>query len=402
MKKNIQSIEKVKEMKTTFRNVLRRIRNNTVQLFRIFPVRKAILFESNPDFNDEGYWFCDYLLNQNENEKYKFYWMVKDNKIKKAPGGWPVILVYEKPRSPWQFIRKYYVWYTVEYIFDSCQFIKKVRKEQKRVFLHHGALGKATAYHDAIGDYDYLEAYSSFFVKYFKKLGLKEEKLLKLGLVRNDQLCKNNGYLKKLGIRNNDTKIIFWMPTYRQRADHGSIGSIPLGKFQLGLPIIYTEEELRQVNDFLEKYKMKIVIKPHQSQDLSFIKVGKYSNIIYLTSDMLFNWNIQLYSILGEVDALITDYSSIYFDFLLMEKNIGLTVDDLEVYRTTVQLLYKYDEVFKGTYIKNIDDLFDFLLEVKEERINPELLEMKAKYHNIQDFESGRNLYNFLKKEFNF
>ena len=35
---------------------------------------------------------------------------------------------------------------------------------------------------------------------------------------------------------------------------------------------------------------------------------------------------------LGSSDALITDYSSVYFDYLLLDKPIGFTVDDMELY----------------------------------------------------------------------
>ncbi len=39
-----------------------------------------------------------------------------------------------------------------------------------------------------------------------------------------------------------------------------------------------------------------------------------------------------LYSLLGRADALITDYSSVYFDYLLLDRPIGFAVGDMKDY----------------------------------------------------------------------
>ena len=68
------------------------------------------------------------------------------------------------------------------------------------------------------------------------------------------------------------------------------------------------------INQTLAQNRVLLLIKPHQSQEMSFIKVSDYSNICIITNSMLENNKVQLYSLLSQVDALITDYSSIYHE----------------------------------------------------------------------------------------
>ena len=41
---------------------------------------------------------------------------------------------------------------------------------------------------------------------------------------------------------------------------------------------------------------------------------------------------MQLYELVACADALVTDYSSIYFDYLLLDRPIGFTCDDIDAY----------------------------------------------------------------------
>lgn len=109
--------------------------------------------------------------------------------------------------------------------------------------------------------------------------------------------------------------------------------------------------------------------------------------------------NIGLYEFLGQTDGLITDYSSVYYDYLLVDKPIAITTDDLEEYKKIFDFVY--DDIFdviKGEYINNFDDLKTFLNNVatgndvaQEEREN-----MKKKLHQYPDGNSSKRVYDFL------
>ena len=113
---------------------------------------------------------------------------------------------------------------------------------------------------------------------------------------------------------------------------------------------------------------MKLLLRMHPAQDLSFFKVEKHKNIIIADDAFLKQHNIQLYELLSYSNALITDYSSVYYDYLLTNRPIGLTIEDEAEYRQQYGLLF--DDLRKelpGIYIDSVSDLKEFLVQLKDE-----------------------------------
>ena len=82
---------------------------------------------------------------------------------------------------------------------------------------------------------------------------------------------------------------------------------------------------------------------------------------------MLGKSGVKLYEILSDTDALITDYSSIYYDYLLLDKPIGVTLDDFEEY--TKKNGFPFEnvlDILKGEYIYNKNDLIKFIKNVNQ------------------------------------
>ncbi len=69
-------------------------------------------------------------------------------------------------------------------------------------------------------------------------------------------------------------------------------------------------------------------------EDLTCIRVEDKTNILILTNHDLDEKHAFLYSLLKETDALITDLSSIHVDYILIDRLIGFTIDDLGSYKT--------------------------------------------------------------------
>lgn len=105
------------------------------------------------------------------------------------------------------------------------------------------------------------------------------------------------------------------------------------------------------------------------------------------------NSDSDIYAVLKYSDALITDYSSIYFDYLLLDKPILYYVPDLEEYQEKCRGFYRpYNELTAGIktdntegLIKAIQDVIDGNDEYKEQR--KELCNKMFKYqdgHNCE------------------
>ena len=68
--------------------------------------------------------------------------------------------------------------------------------------------------------------------------------------------------------------------------------------------------------------------------------------------------NSDIYPVLKYSDALITDYSSIYFDYLLLDKPILYYVPDIEEYQEKCRGFYRpYEELTAGTITKTEEEL---------------------------------------------
>lgn len=88
-------------------------------------------------------------------------------------------------------------------------------------------------------------------------------------------------------------------------------------------------------------------------------------------------------SILLDIDILITDYSSVYFDFLLTRKPIIYFPYDLEYYKNNDRgLIFDYNEYTSGFIVEEIDELLN-LLGFNLESIN---LEYKRKFNDKSEY----------------
>jgi CDP-glycerol glycerophosphotransferase (TagB/SpsB family) len=190
-------------------------------------------------------------------------------------------------------------------------------------------------------------------------LGVEKQNVLIVGQPRNDLMFKNNNCLEKLGLLNNKgDKIILWTPTFRQSV----IGDIRVdGLSTNDFPVIKSSE-LVKLNEFLSSIKSFMIIKLHPMDILNNNVFNNYSNIRIIKKDELEFYNCQLYSLLGKIDILLTDFSSIYIDYLLLNRPIGFVVDDLSEYSNSRGFIFDHPEKYMpGKKISTLDELKDFL-----------------------------------------
>ena len=142
-----------------------------------------------------------------------------------------------------------------------------------------------------------------------------------------------------------------------------------------------------------------MVVKIHFAQDMSYIKKEKLSNIFFWTNDDLDAMNLQLNEFLAGTDALITDYSSVYFDYLLMNKPIGLTVDDLDVYLKSPGIVYEnYFDAIKGFYIHDLNEMINFVKrELYKTDICNQYADVVKQYNDFYDGKSSLRIIEYMK-----
>jgi len=370
-----------------------------------FPVFNHILLESHPDLSGNTFQLFEVMLKENLNEKYKLIWVVDDEN---AYEDYKVQNVFFKNLYPKNFLGKLHLLFlraTAKCIITENRFLPKMNNRQLVMYLSHGTILKNVFGKVVIGPKCDYVLYQSEFVKEItaKQLQVDIDKLVCLGYPRNDLLFKKSTCIEQVFDKNTFKKVIVWMPTFRQHKDKHRVDSTAY--FPLGIPVVNDPEQIRELNQYLKEREVLLVLKPHPAQDLSVLNVQSLSNFVLLYDKDLRRNDIQLYEFIGNSDALITDYSSIYFDYLLTDKPIGLTISDVEEYGGT--LGFAVDDIFevlKGEYINDFSELLGFIDNVSkgidETKEDRDIVKDLLNYY--QDNKSAKRVYDFIKEKANF
>lgn len=190
-----------------------------------------------------------------------------------------------------------------------------------------------------------------------RAFGLEKKQVLITGQPRNDLMKENINCFDKLNIDNNK-KCILWTPTYRK----SNIGDIRTdGVDENYLPVIKNDDFIK-LNTFLEKINYQLIIKLHPMDNLNTKEFNQYSNILILNKNDFEDSKIQLYSLLGQVNILLTDFSSIYIDYLLTGNPIAFLNNDIDEYSNTRGFIFPNPlDYMPGPQISNYKDLIIYL-----------------------------------------
>lgn len=154
-----------------------------------------------------------------------------------------------------------------------------------------------------------------------------QENLLITGLPRVQQLRQpaSATQLAALGIEPNRPFAV-WMPTYRQAGGAGLSGS-----FVDTADIEVDAEIARSIAPGLAALReqgIQIVVKPHPLDAVSRDDPG----FILVTDEAIRRAGTTLYHVLGASAGLLTDYSSVWTDYLALDRPIGFFMPDLGAY----------------------------------------------------------------------
>lgn len=226
----------------------------------------------------------------------------------------------------------------------------RLRHDNFTINLWHGIPMKSMALmnrsnSDEIGsiDDDIIISTSEFYITVLNAcLGLRAQQYQITGYPRNDYLFKENGLrnLEKITGIKTQQKIILFMPTYEDNIDGYRMDEI---NDLFG----FAEFDLDAFRDYLQSNDIFFIIKLHPNDEKRFAHkfAGIASNSICLLMDQtLEKHEMDLYRILNCADLLITDYSSVYFDYLLLDRPVVFVPSDILEYRRARGLLLEpYD-----------------------------------------------------------
>lgn len=230
-------------------------------------------------------------------------------------------------RGLWAFLR-------ADLVFFTHQLYGCPRPTGKRVYVNlwHGD-GPKTTVHGALArrgiPADLLVSGTTLWGREkARSFGLQSGQLIVTGNPRSDQLWRpaDDAALARLSL-DPARPIVVWAPTYRRAQAAAGLAWTDSESANVFQQVWRREPGLA---DQLAGLGVQLIAKPHpldaESLDLPGVRV--------VTDAELLDQHVCFYELLGRAAVLLTDYSSVWSDYLPLDRPIGFFCPDLEAYRT--------------------------------------------------------------------
>jgi CDP-glycerol glycerophosphotransferase len=365
------------------------IEHSLVLLFKIFPLKrnKVLLF---------SYYGAQYGCNP----KY-----ISEKLVSLSPD-LKIIWAFLTPRRYDVYGVKKVKYGSVRFLYELCTskfiitnyrmtFTYWKRKEQIYIQTWHSSLRLKSIEKDAIesltpdyirmaqadsGITDFLVSGCAYSSQIFRQAYWYDGKILETGTPRNDLYFKNNEHLvseirSKLGIPSN-AKLVLYAPTFRQSGD--------LTCFKLNFEKICSILKDKFGGDWIPMLRLHPHLR-HRSSEIcsagSFLDVSRYEDIQEL---------------LLIADVLITDYSSLMFDFALLQKPCFLFASDYEDYICKERKLYFDIDKLPFPLSQTEEDLYQEILQFKQQNWLSSLESFNAKIGNFEHGSASRQIADLI------
>ena len=320
-------------------------------------------------YSDSPKYIYEYML-KHCNDRYDFVWVMNHSGVK-IPGNPKTVKKYSLNYFKNAAKSKYWITNTRQ------PALLNKRKEQILVSTWHGTPLKRLGfdmgnlylddpkskfnYKKDSSEWNYLISPNEFTTKRLRSAFAYDGEVLEYGYPRNDILYNYDGELLEK-IKSNlklpkDKKIILYAPTWRDDESY-DIGKV---KFDFKLDLNKLKHSLS--DEYI------VLIRTHY-----FI-----SNNLDLSDYKGFAYDVSKYEDIAELylisDILITDYSSVFFDFANLKRPILFFTYDLD----------KYSEMLRGFYLDITSEVPGPLLFTTEE-----VIEAVKNIHQITDEYSGK------------
>jgi len=210
-----------------------------------------------------------------------------------------------------------------------------------------------------------------------KAFGTKEEQFLPFGFPRTDfffnkklqSKLEKNFYKKYPELKKK--KIILYAPTYRPTHEKN--------KLMLDIPVMY--EQLKK--DYV------LLIRMHPSVDFTESEWVPYKDFAFD-----FSKKATINELLVASDILITDYSSIPFEYVLLKKPMIFYPYDLEDYRENPGLWDLYENIVPGPVAYSTEEIIRII--EKEQFDFQRYEEFNQKWNQYSDGHSSERLVQYI------
>jgi CDP-glycerol glycerophosphotransferase len=208
-------------------------------------------------------------------------------------------------------------------------------------------------------NWDYLISPNPYSTKIFRRAFAFKKEMIESGYPRNDFLYKVNNEKDILALKKKyqiptDKKVILYAPTWRddQYFEKGKY------KFDLKLDLKQMQEQLG--DQYIVLLRLHYLIANH-------IDVSEYKGFAF---DFSHHEDIrELYMV---SDLLITDYSSVFFDYANLKRPMIFFVYDIEDYRDRLRGFYfDFEEKAPGPLVKTTEEVIEEINKLEKNKRLP-------------------------------
>ena len=180
--------------------------------------------------------------------------------------------------------------------------------------------------------------------------GVPLEACREIGLPRNDVLVR----AKEAATQPSPSRLVARMPTYRRsvlghiRDDGHEMGNV----FQLpGATPDAIEERAKDLG-------LKVIVKLHPMAERP-ARPFQGTHLEILDDADLAERGLSVYGLLAQADVLVTDHSSVWIDYLLMDRPLVFSIADLAAYSSTRGHYFTpLEDALPGPVVSSVNDLF--------------------------------------------
>ena len=167
-------------------------------------------------------------------------------------------------------------------------------------------------------------------------------------------------------------KVYIYMPTWRDSQKN----------------VFAQQMDLRALSEVLKKQNALLLLKPHPNTIVD--SIYQADNIV------LVERTVDIYGVLPYTDVLITDYSSILYDYLLIpKKQVILYLYDYQEYVKDRDFYYPFDENVVGKQVKTFEELVDVIDQQDYKMEEEERIRILDKFWgDTKDKESSKEILN--------
>lgn len=236
--------------------------------------------------------------------------------------------------------------------------------------------------------WDYLVSPNEYSTKIFSRAFKFNREFLEFGYPRNDVLYldKKDKKIKKIEIKEKlgipDKKVVLYAPTWRDDEFHEK------GKYKFNLKLDLKKMQESLGEDYVVVLRMHYLIA--ENMDISEFNTFAYDLSSY--EDIA-----ELYLI---SDILITDYSSVFFDYANLRKPILFFTYDIDKYRDTLRGFYMdFENEAPGPLLRTSDEVIEAIKRIASIQ-NKYKKRSNAFYIKYCKYDNGKASKNIIEKVF--